>query len=52
MKTYTVWVNFSGCAKYTIEANSEDEAREIAMEDADAFDCDAWDYDVAESYEN
>ena len=43
---YKVWISFSGCAAYDIEADSEDEARDIAMEEADPFDCDAWDFGV------
>lgn len=46
MARYKVWINFSGCAAYDIEADSEDEARDIAMEEADESDCDSWDYDV------
>ena len=51
MKRYEVWVNFSGCEKYVVEAESPAEAREIAMEKADAFDCDCWDYDADDVYE-
>ncbi len=48
MKKYEVWVNFSGCAKYVVEAESSAEAREIALSEADAFDCDEWDYELDE----
>ena len=51
MKRYEVWVNFSGWEKYIIEAESSAEAREIALEKADAFDCDEWDYDADNVYE-
>jgi hypothetical protein len=46
MTRYKVWICFSGVVAYDVEANSEDEARDIAMEQADAFDCDSWDYEV------
>lgn len=46
MARYTVWISFSGCAAYDIEADSEDEARDIAIEEADVNDCDEWDYSV------
>lgn len=52
MKTYTIWVNFSGCARYEVEANSAEEACDIAIEEADIFDCCAWDYDIAECNEH
>ena len=48
MKQYEVWVSFSGCAKYVVEAESPAEAGEIAVEKADVFDCDCWDYDADE----
>ena len=51
MKKYEVWVIFSGCEKYVVEAESPAEASEIAMEKADAFDCDTWDYDAENPYE-
>ena len=51
MKRYEVWVNFSGCEKYVVEAESPAEAREIAVEKADVFDCDTWDYDAEDPYE-
>lgn len=43
---YKVWVNFSGCERYEIEANSPDEARDIAIEQADIHDCLEWDYEA------
>jgi hypothetical protein len=46
MAKYKVWISFSGCAAYDIDADSDEEARNIAMEEADADDCDEWDYDV------
>ena len=46
MAKYKVWISFSGCYGYDIEADSEEEARNIAIEEADANDCDSWDYDV------
>ena len=46
MKQYKVWVSFSGCAAYYVEADSEEEARDIAITEADTTDCDEWDYDV------
>lgn len=47
MKTYKVWVSFNGCALYEVEANDRDEARDIAMDMADPFDCEEWDFDTA-----
>ena len=44
--TYKVWINFRGCAMYEVEADSEDEARDAAIEMADPFDCDEWDFDT------
>ena len=44
--TYKVWVSFSGCACYEVEANDEDEARDIAIEMADIYDCLEWDFDA------
>lgn len=52
MKTYTVWVSFNGCEKYEIEANSAEEACDIALEEADAFDCYTWDYNIDECEEH
>lgn len=46
MPKYKVWISFSGCAAYDIEADSEDEARDMAMEEADTSDCDSWDFEV------
>ena len=46
MAKYKVWISFSGCAAYDIEADSEDEARDMAMEEADTSDCDSWDFEV------
>lgn len=46
MAKYRVQINFWGCAEYDIEADSEDEARNIAMEEADAYDCHEWDCEV------
>lgn len=43
---YEVWVNFSGCAKYEIEASSEEEAKDLAIEQAEPYDCDEWDYEA------
>lgn len=46
MAKYKVWISFSGCAAYDIEADSAEEASNIAMEEANANDCEEWDYDV------
>lgn len=43
---YEVWVTFSGCAKYEIEASNAEEARNLAVEQADPYDCEQWDYDA------
>lgn len=44
--TYRVWVSFSGGAYYDVEANNESDARSIALEEADPFDCQEWDFDT------
>ena len=46
MATYKVWVSFSGCACYDVVADSEDEARDNALEIADPYDCEQWDFDT------
>ena len=46
MQEYKVWVMFSGCAQYTIMAENEEEARDIAIDQADVYDCMEWDYDA------
>ena len=46
MARYRVWIQFSGCAAYDIEADSASEAGDIAMKKADVIDCDSWDYSV------
>ena len=44
MAMYKVWINFSGCASYEVEAESENEAIDKAMSEAEVSDCDEWDY--------
>lgn len=44
MAKYEVWVSFSGGAYYTVEADSENEAREKAGDYADIYDCGEWSY--------
>lgn len=46
MQEYKVWVTFSGCADYVVMAEDEEEAKDIAINEADVFDCMAWDYDA------
>ena len=46
MAKYKVWIRFSGCYGYDVEADSEEEARDIAFRESDINDCDEWDYDV------
>ena len=46
MAIYNVLVRFTGYVDMEIEADSEDEAREIAACDADAFEVDGWDVDI------
>ena len=43
---YKIWVNFQGGYYTTIEANSSDEALNIATDEADPFEVDGWDIDV------
>lgn len=45
MKKYKVFICFSGCAEYEIEANSRDEAIDMAVDMADVTDCECWDID-------
>lgn len=46
MAKYNVTINFYSTVEYEIEADSEDEARMIALRDADFYDCDEFDCDV------
>lgn len=46
MAIYNVLVRFTGYVDMEIEADSEDEAREIAAVEADAFEVDGWDVDI------
>ena len=48
MNCYEVWVSLCGATKVTVYANSEEEARELAIEAADPFDIDQWDFDAEE----
>ena len=52
MAKYTVWISFSGWYAYNVEADSEEEARDIALEEADVEDCDSWDYNVEDIEED
>lgn len=45
MAIYNVLVRFTGCVNMEVEADSEDEAREIAYE-ADTYDVDEWCVDI------
>lgn len=49
---YNVWVRFEGGAYYTVEANSDEEAQELAMEKANIEDCIDWGYDPIVDIEN
>lgn len=46
MAKYNVTITFYSTVDYEIEADSEDEARMIALENADSYDCDEFDCDV------
>lgn len=48
MKTYTVWINFVGTARYEIEADSAEEACDIAVCNADATDCYYFDSELSD----
>ena len=43
MAKYKVWISFSSCVAYEIEADSRKEAQEKAMENAKPNDCEKWD---------
>ena len=46
MAEYRIWVNMQGGYYTTVEADSKDEALDIAMDEADAFNIIDWDIDV------
>ena len=46
MAIYNVLVRFTGYLDMEVEADSEEEAREIAACDADAFEVGGWDVDI------
>lgn len=46
MTKYLVEVVMSACVAIEVEAHDEEEARSLALEEADPFTVDDWDYDV------
>ena len=46
MAKYFVGVVMATCVEIEVEADSEGEARELAIEKADPFDVHDWDYDI------
>ena len=46
MAIYNVLVRFTGYVDMEIEADSEEEAREIAAVEADTYDVGGWDVDI------
>lgn len=46
MAKYIVEVVMATCVAVEVEANSEEEAQELAYEKADPFIVDDWDYDI------
>ena len=46
MAKYIVEVVMATCVAVKVEANSEEEAQELAYEKADPFTVDDWDYEV------
>lgn len=46
MEDYKIWVDVRGGYYVTIPADSLQEALDIAMDEADAFNVNEWDYDV------
>ena len=46
MAKYIVEVVMATCVVVEVEAQNEEEARELAYEKADPFDADDWDYDI------
>lgn len=45
---FEVWVTMGAAVRVIVEADSEEEARDLAIETADPFDVDGWDFDVDE----
>ena len=50
MAIYNVLVRFTGYVDMEIEADSEEEAREIAACEADDYDVSGWDCDVEDCW--
>ena len=46
MAKYLVNVTMSSCVEVEVEAQNEEEARNLALEEADPFMVDDWDYDI------
>ena len=46
MAKYIVEVVMATCVAVEVEAQSEEEAQELAYEKADPFEVDEWDYDI------
>lgn len=46
MAKYIVNVIMSTCVEIEVEAHDEDEAQAIAIEEADPYMSDCWDYDI------
>lgn len=46
MAKYIVSVVMSTCVDIEVEASDEKEAKELAIEEANPFDADDWDYDI------
>ena len=50
MAKYLVGVVMATCVEIEVEADSEEEAKELAYEKADPFDAVEWDYDINSVY--
>ena len=48
MNTYRIWVDIRGGYYTKVEAENLDEAIEIAIDDADPYRVNEWDYDAIE----
>ena len=46
MAKYIVSVAMSTCVDIEVEASNEKEAKELAIEEANPFDVEDWDYDI------
>jgi hypothetical protein len=48
MQEYRIWVDIRGGYYTTVKAEDLQEALNIALDEADAFNCEEWDYETME----